>query len=30
MYVIPFADDPFIWDAVLFIHQGESISVSPL
>jgi hypothetical protein len=23
MYVIPFADDPFIWDAVLFIHQGE-------
>ncbi|KAF8484720.1 UBC-like protein [Russula ochroleuca] len=22
MYVIPFADDPFIWDAVLFIHQG--------
>ena len=30
MYVIPFAADPFIWDAVLFIHQGESISVSPL
>ena len=23
MYVIPFANDPFIWDAVLFIHQGE-------
>lgn len=23
MYVIPFADDPFLWDAVLFIHQGE-------
>jgi ubiquitin-protein ligase len=22
MYVIPFADDPSIWDAVLFIHQG--------
>lgn len=23
MYIIPFVDDPFIWDAVLFIHQGE-------
>jgi hypothetical protein len=23
MYVIPFIDDPFIWDATLFIHQGE-------
>ncbi|KAI0005060.1 UBC-like protein [Russula compacta] len=22
MYIIPFIDDPFIWDAVLFIHQG--------
>jgi len=22
MYVIPFADDPFIWDGSLFIHQG--------
>ena len=29
MYVIPFADDPFVWDAVLFIHQGEPISASP-
>ncbi len=26
MYVIPLAGDPSIWDAVLFIHQGE---VSP-
>ena len=24
MYVIPFAEDPSIWDATLFIHQGES------
>ena len=24
MYVIPFTEDPSIWDAVLFIHQGES------
>src|SRR5258708_30555177 len=23
MYVIPFAEDPSIWDAILFIHQGE-------
>src|SRR6267154_3617496 len=24
MYVIPLTEDPSIWDAVLFIHQGES------
>ena len=24
MYVIPFTENPSIWDAVLFIHQGES------
>lgn len=23
MYVIPFVNDPFIWDAALFVHQGE-------
>ena len=23
MYVIPFAEDPSVWDAILFIHQGE-------
>ncbi|KAH9977731.1 hypothetical protein BGW80DRAFT_1283920 [Lactifluus volemus] len=30
MYVIPFVDDPSIWDAVLFIHQGERRRFSSL
>jgi len=29
MYVIPFADDPFIWDGALFIHQGEPDRTHP-
>lgn len=29
MYVIPFADDPFIWDGALFIHQGEPDRIHP-
>lgn len=29
MYVIPFADDPFIWDGALFIHQGEPGRIHP-
>jgi len=29
MYIIPFADDPFIWDGALFIHQGESGRIHP-
>lgn len=30
MYIIPFADDPSIWDAVLFIHQGEPYRSLPV
>jgi len=29
MYVIPFADDPFIWDGTLFLHQGEPGRIHP-
>jgi hypothetical protein len=29
MYVIPLADDPFIWDGSLFIHQGEPGRIHP-